>query len=190
MISCTWGKHKICKDHSHKYKTNRNIKKVDILKYIKDIGQVKWDCVYNATHVSTAYSEFEKALLNVIDKHAPLKRKRIKKKESPWITDDILQLIRNRNKLKQHAKLTKKIEDWKRYKKARNYITTEIRKAKREHVTNTIKTSNNQSDEVWKSLSYVMPKKKSSEKILEIERDGKRFCDKKKLLLKILIIIL
>ena len=179
MISCTWGKQKVCKDHSHKYKTNRNIKKVDMLKYREDISNVQWDCVYNATHVSTAYTAFEKALLNVIDNHAPLKRKRIKKKESPWVTDYILQLIRDRNKSKQHAKLTKKIDDWKQYKKARNNVTAEIRKAKREHITNKIKTSSSQTGDVWQSLSYVMPKKKSSERILEIERDGKRHRDRK-----------
>ena len=80
LISCTWGKQKVCNDHSQKYKSNRNIKKVDMLKYREDISKVQWDYVYNATHVSTAYAAFEKALLNVIDNHAPLKRKRIKKK--------------------------------------------------------------------------------------------------------------
>ena len=74
-----------------------------MLKNREDISNVQWDCVYNATHVSTAYTAFEKALLNVIDNHASLKRKRIKKKESPWVTDYILQPIRDRNKSKQHC---------------------------------------------------------------------------------------
>ena len=65
--------------------------------------------------------------------------------------------------------------------KARNNVTAEIRKTKREHITNTIKTSSSQTSDVWQSLSYVMPKKKSSKRILEIERDGKRYCDKKEI---------
>ena len=41
-------------------------------------------------------------------------------------------------------KLTQSMDDWNEYKKARNRVTAEIRKAKREYITNTIKISNGQ----------------------------------------------
>ena len=46
--------------------------------------------------------------LNVIDKHTPLRKKRIGKKESPWITADVLSKIHKTDYLLQKAKLMMK----------------------------------------------------------------------------------
>ena len=35
--------------------------------------------------------------MSVIDKHAPLKKKRIGKRKSPWITSHVVQKIRERD---------------------------------------------------------------------------------------------
>ena len=35
--------------------------------------------------------------MKIIEKHAPLKKRRIRKQESPWMTSDIIDLIRKRN---------------------------------------------------------------------------------------------
>ena len=179
MICCIWGKEKLFNENVHKYKNSRNVRKVNIEQYKEDIGALQWESVYRAENANNAYSCFEKDLLKEIDKHAMLRRKRIKKKESPWINDDIVQLIRDRNKLKQKAKRSQTLDDWNEYKRARNKVTAEIRKAKREYIQSIIQTSNGQSGDIWKSLNYVMPKKNKSDKILEIERDGIRYTEKR-----------
>ena len=76
----------------------------------------------------------------ILDKHAPLKKKRVKKRESPWITESIIQLIRNRDKQKKRAKKSKLADDWKQYRVLRNRVTSQIRVAKREYISASVKS--------------------------------------------------
>ena len=45
-------------------------------------------------------------VMSVIDKHAPLKKERIGKRKSPWITSHVVQEIRERDYLKRQFDIT------------------------------------------------------------------------------------
>ena len=105
----------------------------------------------------------------VIDKHAPLRKTRIKLKESPWMTPSILQLIRNRDRLKHKAKKSKIQGDWDNYRKARNNVTTHIRRAKRNFISSKIESSVQDVKTVWKTLRYLAPEKKSDAEATSIK---------------------
>ena len=59
-----------------------------------------WDPVYEASDPELMYERFISLLNSVIDRHAPMRRVRVKQNESPWMTSDILTMIRERDKLK------------------------------------------------------------------------------------------
>ena len=54
--------------------------------------------------------------MSVIDKHAPLKTKRIRNKRSPWITNELLREIYKRDFLKKKATSTNDPLIWKTLK--------------------------------------------------------------------------
>ena len=59
--------------------------------------------------------------IQVLDKHAPLKTKRVRKKGSvPWINKDIKAKLFERDFLKRNAIKTNEASDWNRYKSSRN----------------------------------------------------------------------
>ncbi|XP_063968654.1 uncharacterized protein LOC135157353 [Lytechinus pictus] len=148
MICCIWGKQSQHKDDAHKYKLSRNIGKINMTRYDEDIRSISWESVYNSMNVKDAYDLFEDALKCIIDKHAPLKRTRVKKIESPWINEDIIQTIRKRNEVKNKAKHTKSDHDWASYRRLRNDVTAKIRKAKKDYISTSISSSNGQSTNV------------------------------------------
>ena len=53
-------------------------------------------------------------LMSVIDKHAPLKTKRIRSNRSPWITNELLSEIYKRDFLKKKATSTNDPLIWKK----------------------------------------------------------------------------
>ena len=71
--------------------------KVNTAKLKEDAAVVTWEEVESKDDVVGAYDLFEKKLLCLLDKHAPVRKSRIKKEESPWINNEILMLIRQRN---------------------------------------------------------------------------------------------
>ena len=76
---------------------------------------------------------WKQLLTSVIDKHAPLRTKRIKNKSSPWITNELLREIHNRDFLKKKAASTNDPLVWKQFKDARNKTNNSIKKAKRKY---------------------------------------------------------
>jgi hypothetical protein len=54
------------------------------------------------------------------DKHAPIKRRKIRYKSNPWITEQLLHEKRHKNYLKQKACKTGNLNDWENYKHTRN----------------------------------------------------------------------
>ena len=178
FVYCAVGKGNGYKENEHRYKVGRKMNKVNTEKLREDVAAISWEEVESIDDAVEAYDIFEKEMLRVIDKHAPVKKSRIKKKESPWITNDILILIRQRNVQKKKAKQSGLFEDWKHYKHLRNKVTACIRREKKNYVTNTINRSNGQSADIWQSLKCLMPKKVNSVKIPCIKKDKYNVTDK------------
>jgi hypothetical protein len=51
----------------------------------------------------------------ICDKHAPIKRRKIRNKSNPWITEQLLHEKRHKNYLKQKACKTGNLNDWGRF---------------------------------------------------------------------------
>ncbi len=73
-----------------------------------------------------------------IDKHAPLRSRRVKNRKSPWITKELRQKMRHRDSLKKKANLSNDPQIWQQYKQTRNRINNEIKEVKRNYFTNNL----------------------------------------------------
>ena len=61
------------------------------------------------------------SFLTILDKHAPIREKRVKNKPSvPWLTNTIKRQIRERDRFKLLAVKNKLDNHWKAYKLSRN----------------------------------------------------------------------
>ena len=78
--------------------------------------------------------------MEVVDKHAPLQRKRVSNKHSPWITYELTRKIYKRNYLKKIAIQENSATAWKRYKQARNGVNkcNAIKSAKKQYFTHNL----------------------------------------------------
>ena len=161
MIYCVLGKSKSGHSHFHKYRTGRCLKNFNEELFIADISKVDFSSVLNSDDPQIACSTFLSILTPVMDKHAPLRRSRVKLKCSPWMTTDILELIHKRDILKKKAKISLKDDDWVKYKKARNNVTAQIRQAKRTFVSRNVESAGKNVKKIWSSLRNLFPAKKN-----------------------------
>ncbi len=109
----------------------RNMKNFNRGNYIRDLEQQVWTDVNLSNDPNEMWAKWKNMLINCIDKHAPLKSKRVGKKKSPWITSQLRQNMRKRDFLKKKAKQAGDPLIWQQYKYARNCTNNEIRKSKK-----------------------------------------------------------
>ena len=112
--------------------------------------------------------------LNVIYKHAPLRKKRIGKKGSPWNTADVLSKIHKRDYLLQKAKLIHDEMTWRSFRVARNEANNKIKQAKPNYFKTNLEQSKNNPKKTWKLINEVSSRQGNKSKLIpEINFDYK-----------------
>ena len=85
------------------YRTARNWRVFNEEAFLTDIANVDWSSVVNRSHSCEAqWNAFSSTLNPIIDRHAPIRRFRVRNPKSPQLTDETLDLMSQR----RSAKLT------------------------------------------------------------------------------------
>ena len=108
--------------------------------------------------------------MSILDKHTPLKTKRVKKSNQPeWINDDNKAAIRLRDTNHQ-------LKKWNQYKYWRNQSTALIRSAKRDLFSKSI-SENKDNAYLWRHIKDLNGKLSTSKIPDENEFDGNAISD-------------
>ena len=86
--------------------------------------------------LDTNYNRFQRILCNVLDTHAPLKKKSLRTKNSPFMTKQLRKMIMNRSRCKHSYHKNQTVGNWERYRKLRNECVKLTKKVKREYYQN------------------------------------------------------
>ena len=81
--------------------TTRKIKNNNIVTFIKNLLQIKWDTVYNNNNAEDAYNIFYTQYINIINKHFPIITSKVSSQifSKNWITNNIKRKINKKQKL-------------------------------------------------------------------------------------------
>ena len=156
IIFCVW-KIKIPKAPP-KFITLRQYKKMDTDNFINDTVEIDWDRFQLIPFAEDACSFLSSELTKVIDKHAPLKTFRVKGRHLPWISTELLNLFKQRDKAWAKYHLSNSPADWDIYKGLRNTCTTKTRNAKSSYYSDSLSRDFNNPRHFWKQLNCVLNK--------------------------------
>ena len=143
----------------------RNFKNYNIDQINNDLLNKKWDHVYNTNSPNEALLYFNSFLKETLDNYAPFITKNIKGKPSPWITTELTKEMNIRDQLLRKARKTNKTEDWKSYKRKRNYIKNEIQRSKRNYYKSKLEENLKKPDRFWKIINDIYPTKSKKENL-------------------------
>ena len=101
------------------------------------------------------WDSFKTAFMAVSKKHVPKKSMRVKATMKPWIHNDVVKLIYERNYVKKCAVKTKNDALWKKYRMLRNKVTSDTREAKRKYFDEKINECGNNVHKLWKCLNKI-----------------------------------
>ena len=131
---------------------NRNL-------FFERLNALQWNELYATNNPTTAWSILYKAILNVIDIMCPQKIFNIKKMRDPWVSDELLEVLYEKDRLLKKAKRTKLEADWIKAKNARNNANNIARNAKSNFIKENLEIHKNDSKSFWKSINTILPNK-------------------------------
>ena len=117
----------------HSTVTYRKLKNFNSASFRFDISQQDWISVNNYEDPTDVWKAWKSIFFQCVDKHAPLRSKRVREMKSPWITPHLKKRTHPRNILKLKAVRSKNADDWLKSKKCRNAVNNEIKHAKEQY---------------------------------------------------------
>ena len=141
------------------YITARSYKNYTHTKFIDDLASAPFHIANIFDDLDDQVHVFSSLFLDVLNDHAPIKRIKIKSRPNPYITPEIRQLMRTRDKWHKSAIKTKDQLHWNAYRFFRQEVKREIRHAEMEHVRTELQNSNGNSNSIWKVLNRCLPRK-------------------------------
>lgn len=138
--------------------------------FVRDLlGQYCWNDFYATEYPEHKWEIMLNHFTTCVNLLAPLIELENVPEKEPWVTPDLLRLIRERNQSQQeylnlgdqcdrnalNAKIAK-------YHELRNKVQREVMKSKRSHVVNKVSLLDNSSKKFWKELHNIAPIGKKS----------------------------
>ena len=151
-IICTWS----CKipkpKKGHTTVEYRSFKKFDENAFIHDLHLAPFGLVIQENDVNVALSAWYDILNPIIDKHAPVRKRRVKHPEIPaWMNQDITKAMEERDFIKDTFGKTAA------YKRQRNVVTKLVRDAKKALFTQMIERDCSPGQH-WKAMNEITDK--------------------------------
>ena len=97
--------------------------------------------IFNEHEVEVAWKTFFDEFIQICDRHAPRREFRVKSRNKPWISKDIIKLMNQRDFVHKKAIKTKDQHIFDQYKNARNGVTRSIRLLKQKFICKEINKS-------------------------------------------------
>jgi hypothetical protein len=148
----------------------------------ENLAKIDWTKIMLCDSVNQAWDMFKTHVTTVIDKVAPIKEVRLKQRSEPWITSEILESIRKRDKLFHEFKKSRKVAIYSEFKKIRNKTQKMVHSAKSNYFSSKVEENKNKPKKLWESLKALGPSNKSKAKTSNIglNIDGNICFDKPK----------
>ena len=154
----------------------RSYKNYDKETFQNNLIEGDWNTFYESRCVKQSWAYLKNKIQNEIGKMCPLKDIKIKKQKDPWISNDLLELIHDKDDLLKQAKASNLPEDWHTARTARNLVASLVKDAKKDFLTNEIE-NNHDPNKFWKKIHTIFPDKPASGKINLVDDATKQMLD-------------
>ena len=107
--------------------------------------------------------------MRVVNSHAPIRTRRAKLNNLPWINSALKNGMRCRNAAKKKAITTKNPYDWANYKKLRHKINNKVKTTKASYYHNSFIQSEGNSRRTWKTINNLMSRRQNNQQVKEVK---------------------
>jgi len=160
-------------ESNHKTVTFRNYRNFKSSDFINDL--LECDAITNTEWSSDLLEEkwgnFKEEFLKISNKHVPIETRRLKNRNNPWITPEIVELMYERDYVKKKAVKLKDNTLWCKYVSLRNKITQLIRQRKRNYTTDMVNEHKNNPSKLWKTLNKISGRDTKKNSPINIDAD-------------------
>ena len=115
------------------------------------------------------WKEFENITRSCIELMCPIKQFKVKQEKEPWITPQLIELIKDKDLALKRAKKSKNPVLWREAKRIRNNCTKRLRDARAEFMRHNLDNNLGNQKKFWRNIQDVLPNKNSSSANIQLK---------------------
>ena len=149
----------------------RNFKNFNSERFLEDLQAQPWaQLSFYEADVNAMWSCRKTMFLEVLDSHAPIRSKRVRKRPSfSWLSNDIRDKMLERDRLKRLAMIKKDDVSWAKYRSSRNIVNVALRKVKSAFYASQIENVTGNPRKAWKTVNDILGRKQPTDDVREIK---------------------
>ena len=157
---------------NHKMIKTRQMKNFNDELFLKDLVNVDWQQILTCSQdINVVVQNWTNMLSLMIEKHAPLRERRVPDKFAPWLTPDLMNMFRTRDRLKAAAIKSKSVLLMEAYKKIRNKANALNTRLKKSYFTDKIHSCEGNIKETWTTINKLINKRSKTTNITSLRVD-------------------
>ena len=142
----------------------RSYRKYNENDFKANLQNKNWDDFYNSGEIETKWSILLANIELEADKQCPLRNFRINSLKPDYITNELIEQMKDRDYFYRKAKRTKHEDDWRIAQRLRNQTNSNIRAAKADYIIEKLNEHEGDSPKFWRTIKSVFPSKKGSKR--------------------------
>ena len=129
-------------------------------KFTDNLLAQRWNYFYEMQDPGEAWEEMQRIIVREADKQCPIRSYKIRNSKPCWLTNEIIEQMKDRDYFYQKAKRTNSEDDWNIAKFYRNQTNFNVRKAKADYIKEQLQNNEGNSAKFWRLIKQIMPNKK------------------------------
>ena len=159
------------------HQKNRQLRRLGISRKVKREWHAKGDAGAKFRE-REMWDVWKSLFLEAVNKHASMRKRKVKSESSPWTTAELRQKMGKRDFLRKQQVKQNSHQVWNDYKKARNEVNASIREARATFFNDSIKKHSGNLKETWNVINSSLGRKPKMTVINELVYEGKDFVQK------------
>jgi hypothetical protein len=100
----------------------RDLAKIDYVMFETDWNSLSWEDFFSTRDVNEKVAIVNSQLTCLLDRHAPIKKIKIRRNPAPWLSQEIKNAMSHRDSLRRHFRRTRSVQKYHEYKVSRNKV--------------------------------------------------------------------
>ena len=149
--------------------SGRSYRNYDKEQLQEDLITHNWDNFYSQEDPDALWNYLRTVITATINPMCPMKRFKVPEAIEPWITNEAIESIRDKDNLLKKARISRSQEDWEIAKQARNHEGRQVENLRIEYLKNQQIAHQSDPKKFWNTISSIIPSNKNSSKVNNIK---------------------
>ena len=140
-------------------------------RFQENIINTDWEEFYNNNDPNWLWEFIYNTILENIENMCPIKTFKVSEFKEPWMTNEAIEAIKDKDRALIKARRTKREEDWAQAKRLRNSVGRDIKNLRADYLKNQQEIHRADPKKFWKNIASILPGKKGNQGTIWLKSD-------------------